>query len=199
MLRTALAVATVLLACAPLGAGCGGRSIRPDAPVAPRLSSERLGDIRSALTFEGDWMGGTPAVEDLEEVLDLARRRGVELLIDLRADSSRLGFAFDGVAAEAGMTLVVVDRTLPSGSIQELSFEISNAAIDHIRGLLNETDRAPALLLDDDGALAASVYAIYLTVDRGVDEDETLRTARRSGLTEDDVAFVRLQVERIGG
>lgn len=199
MHRTLASALCLLLVAAPMGAGCGGRSIRPEAPAAPRLTSERLGDVRSALTYEGDWMGGTPAEEGLAETLDLARRRGVETIVDLRREDSRDALSLEAPAGAAGMELVTVDRALPSAAIQEIPFEISNGAIDRIREILCEPGRSPVLLLDDDGVLSASVYAIHLTADLGVDVDEALRGARASGLTDQDVAFVRRQVTRIRG
>ena len=199
MLRSAPAVALIVLAAAMVGAGCFGKSARLDGPTEPRLASDRLGSVRSALTFDGDWMGGMPLAEDLDEDLDLAHRRGVAVIIDLRDAGSRETLPLDDAAERVGMELVVIDRALAGSSLQDLTSEISNAAVDVVRDWLGAPERRGVLLLDDDGSLAAAVYAIYLIADRDVDEADVLRAARASGMTDDDAAFVRSQVARSRG
>jgi len=198
MLRSALAAATLVAMSALVGVGCGGSPVRLDAPAGPRLSPDRLGSVRSSLACDGDWMGGIPLAEDLDDDLGLAHRRGVTVIIDLRDAANRDLMPLDAAAERAGMELVEIDRALAGDTLQDLTSEISNAAVDVVRDLLNEPGRSGVLLLDDDGSLAAAVYAIYLTADRGVDESGTLNAARSSGMSDDDVAFVRRQVARIG-
>ena len=144
-------------------------------------------------------IGGVPLPEDLDDDLDLARRRGVATIIDLRDDRARTALPLDDAAVRVGMDLVVVERNLPSDTIQDLTSEISNAAIDSVRDVLNRPGRDGVLLLDDDGSLSAAVYAIHLAADKGADPSDVLRGARGSGLSDRDADFVRSQVARSGG
>ncbi|MEM1448266.1 MAG: hypothetical protein AAF957_01410 [Planctomycetota bacterium] len=199
MSRTTAAHLVLALIAASTLLACGGASIRPTGTNEPRLASDRLGSVRSALTYDGDWMGGVPLPEDLDDDLDLARRRGVATIIDLRDDRARTALPLDDAAVRVGMDLVVVERNLPSDTIQDLTSEISNAAIDSVRDVLNRPGRDGVLLLDDDGSLSAAVYAIHLAADKGADPSDVLRGARGSGLSDRDADFVRSQVARIGG
>ncbi|MEM9380184.1 MAG: hypothetical protein AAGB93_09585 [Planctomycetota bacterium] len=199
MPRTTAASLVLALLFASTLLACGGKSIRPTGPVEPKLTADRLGSVRSALTYDGDWMGGVPLPEDLDDDLDLARRRGVATIIDLRDDRARTELPLEQAAVRVGMDLVVVERNLPGESIQDLTSEISNAAIDSVRDVLNRPGRDGVLLLDDDGSLSAAVYAIHLAADKGADPSDVLRGARGSGLSERDADFVRSQLARIGG
>ena len=84
-----------------------------------------------------------------------------------------------------------------SGGSESPAVRITDQAVDRIRAELGNNGRPRVLLLDDDGRLATSVYAIHLVVDEGVDAATALSAARSTGLTESCQAFVAAQVARI--
>ena len=66
-----------------------------------------------------------------------------------------------------------------------------------MRTILQMRGRQRALLLDETGVGSSLVYAIHLTVDKGVEEVEALRAARAIGIDESFAEFVHDEVERI--
>ncbi|WP_145204230.1 hypothetical protein [Planctomycetes bacterium Poly30] len=196
-----LAAAAGLLASATLLSGCGGAGVRAKVSVGPRLTSARLGSIRSAMTYDGDWLGGMSPVEELKPDLELAARRGVEFVIDLRTSHTRSVLPLDEPAEFAGLQLVVIDGADPvPGKDGFVPFEgvgVTDRAVDAVRQILNAPGRRRSLLLDENGTRSSMVYAIHLTVDEGVAEAEALRAARATGLSQEGVEFVRAQVQRI--
>lgn len=188
--------------------GCSGRSLRSGVSVGPRLTSARLGSVRSAMTYDGDWLGGTSPPECLVEDLQLAARRGVEVVVDLRAPSYQESFSLEEPALAAGLDLVCVDvadpwiaTTDPAGADLQggelLPSLVSDATVDRVRAILLAPGRRRTLLLDGDGTLSSMIYAVHLTVDEGVAEAEALRAARATGLSRIQEDFVKRQVARI--
>lgn len=194
--RSVLSLARLALVtgCGALVTGCGGGTLRRSAPAVPRLAAQRLGSIRCAMTYDGDWLGGMPPLEALEGDLDLAARRGVEIVVDLRVDASKQYLPLGPYAIPLGLELeeIPVGPTASSGP-----FRISDESIDRVRTILRAPGRRRTLLLDDSGTLAPMLYAIHLAVDEGVPESEALRAARVVGLTPECERFVRDQVARI--
>ncbi|MEM9798682.1 MAG: hypothetical protein AAGA20_00060 [Planctomycetota bacterium] len=185
----------LLLALLPVLVACGGRDVRVDRPVEPRLAAERLGGVTGALTYDGDWVGGMPPAADLRESLELARRRGVEIVVDLAAgDGEDLRY----VADDLGLGLVEIDRNEVSLEAQELTSRISNAAVDSTLRVLAEPGRSRALVLDDDGSLATSIYIVHLASSRGIPRSAAIDIARAAGLSDFDLEFVERQIERVG-
>lgn len=192
-----LALALLSTPLAWISSGCGGAPVRAGLDVAPSLATARLGGVTSALTFGGDWMGGVPSPEDLGADLELASRRGVEVVLDLRTLALREDQPLGSLVRDAGMELVEVNLRAVGEELQEFPFEISNKAIDNVRDYLRTPGRSRVLVLDDDGRLGAMVYAIHLELDRGVALEDSLRAARATGITSEDARFMRAQLKRI--
>lgn len=176
---------------------CGGGALRAGVSVGPRLTHARLGDVRGAMTYDGDWLGGTPPLEALAADLDLAARRGVEVVIDMRSPRVRESVPLNGPAGAVGLEVVEVDLLMGFDGPEAPEVPITDAAVDRIRSILRAPGRRRTLLLDDDSTLAATVYAIHLAVDENVPAAMALRAARASGLTHACEDFVDAQVERI--
>ncbi len=187
-------MALVVAACV-LGA-CGVGGTRSGVAVGPRLSAARLGSVRSALTFDGDWMGGIPQRDDLATDLELAARRGVEIVIDLRTEAAKTELSIVDPVTDVRMELVEID---PQRERTEAASDpwISAIAIDRVRAVLRTPGRPRVLILDETGTQSALVYAIHLAADEGETEVEALRAARATGLDDTHAAFVHAQVERI--
>lgn len=174
--------------------------MRADVPAGPRFTAARLGELRGVMTCDGDWLGGSSSSSGLPADLDLASRRGVEVVIDMRSARVRASAPLAEPAAAAGLEVIEVDPLegfQASESDESLALQITDLAVDRIRSRLRSPHRPRALLLDDDGRLASSVYAIHLVADGGVDASTALRAARSTGLTDSCQAFVTEQVNRI--
>ena len=152
------------------------------------------------MTCDGDWLGGTSSSGGLAADLDLASRRGVEVVIDMRTERARASTSLGELAAAAGLAVVEVDPLMGFDASEggaPLAVPVTDRAVNRIRAVLGTPDRPRALLLDDDGRLASSVYAIHLVADEGVDAAVALGAARSAGLTDSCQAFVVEQVARI--
>jgi len=195
-IRSLPEVAVAALA-APLGllllaAACG--STRGAEDVGPELVPSRLGGLRCSMTYDGDWLGGMPSSERIAEDLELASRRGVEVVLDLRSPEARGALPLDVYAGALGLSLVAVDVGIGEA---EDGAPVTEGGVDRVRALLETPGRRRVLLLDDDGTLASMIYAIHLAADEGIDEDTALRAARATGLGDGGERFVREQIARI--
>lgn len=187
----------LVLSVAALSAACAGRSVRAGVTVGPRLTAARLGEVRGAMTYDGDWLGGTPPLECLAADLDLASRRGVEILVDMRSARIRSSVPLAGLAGDAGLEVVEVDLLEGFDGAEAPEVPITDRAVDRIRQILKAPGRRRTLLLDDDGRLASTVYAVHLAVDENVPATMALRAARSTGLSDACELFVKEQVARI--
>ena len=188
------------LAVAALSAACAGGRVRADLPAGPSFTAARLGELRGAMTCDGDWLGGSSSPDGLAADLDLAGRRGVEVVTDMRSERARASTPLSELAAAAGLEVVEVDPLMGFDASEggaPPAVPVTDRAVNRIRAVLGTPDRPRALLLDDDGRLASSVYAIHLVADEGVDADAALGAARSIGLTDSCQAFVMEQVARI--
>lgn len=153
------------------------------------------------MTYDGDWLGGMPPADELFADLELAARRGVEFVIDLRSAHARRVQPLDEAVQAAGLTLVVVpdakSDAKPDPEAPASPVGLSEEAVDEVRRILNAPGRRRSLLMDENGTLASMVYAIHLAVDEGIAEAEALRAARATGMSEAHVNFVHEQVLRI--
>ncbi len=182
-------------------AGCGGIGVRSKVSVGPRLAPARLGSIRCAMTYDGDWLGGMPPADELHADLELAARRGVDFVIDLRSSYARGVQPLDEAVKAAGLSLVTVSDAPveedEAGEAGALPVGLSAQAVDEVRRILNAPGRRRSLLIDENGTRASMVYAIHLAVDEGIAEAEALRAARATGMNQVCADFVHEQVERI--
>jgi hypothetical protein len=151
------------------------------------------------MTYDGDWLGGVSSSERIAEDLELASRRGVEVVLDLRDPGERASLPLDVYTGALGLSLVAVDLVggASGGAGPDTNLPVTEAGLDRVRALLETPGRRRVLLLDDDGTIASMIYAIHLAADEGVDGDTALRAARATGLGGDGEAFFRDQVARI--
>lgn len=187
MRTSALSRLVTALAAVALGAACVSLDDgSEDAEVVPGLEMSDLGGMVNVAVLDDVWLGGHASAEDL----DLAKRRGIETVVDLGdAGTGRLDVA--AVCAELGIEHepAPLDPTVPS-----------DTAVDRVLATLMRPERGAVLLLCDDGARCATVFAIYRVVSGGLALDDALEEARRVGLkpgTGEDA--VRRQVERLTG
>lgn len=167
----------------------------------PTLSAARLGSVRGALTYDGDWLGGIPGADDLEADLELASRRGVQLVIDLRPDASKQQLSLFDPVADLGMELVEISlrgtKTTPESDDPVEFGPITDIAVERVLNRLKPSDRDRVLLLDENGCDASVLYAIHLAVNEDVPVADALRAARATGLDDANAKFVCDQVERL--
>ena len=96
-----IASLTLALAAAALSAACAGGLVRADVPAGP-LHRGAPGELRGAMTCDGDWLGGSSSSGGLAADLDLASRRGVEVVIDMRSARVRALGAPGGASGRGG-------------------------------------------------------------------------------------------------
>ena len=155
------------------------------------------------MTYDGDWLGGMPPADELSADLELAARRGVDFVIDLRSIYARSVQPLDEAVANAGLSLITLSdesMELPPSESSDgttLPIGLSSAAVDEVRRILNAPGRRRSLLIDENGTRASMVYAVHLTVDEGIAEAEALRAARATGMNQACADFVHEQVVRI--
>lgn len=152
------------------------------------------------MTYDGDWLGGMPPIECLPEDLELASRRGVEVVVDLRSIRRRLEHGLEGPVVDAGMEYVSIElQRLDVGDDtgrDDLEV-ISDEAVDQVRSVLRAPGRRRVLLVDDDGTYSSMIYAIHLAADENVSEAMALRAARATGISVENEEFVKRQVRRL--
>ncbi len=190
-------------------AGCAGNGTDTDFRLPPRLDAEPLGGVKRSLTYSGDWVGGAPTDGSAEASINLACRRGVEMVVDLRRAPDGGGLV-ESAARGAGLAFVAVD---PSGdecaagetpaSVEDHGVLVADGALEEVRRLLNTPGRPRVLMLDDDGTLAAVMYGVYLAEDVGLDEGAVVDALRATGLSGTELRAIlreaRRQVEASSG
>ena len=150
------------------------RSPRASRPtVDPKLEVRRadMGGVTRCYVVDRIYVCSIPDESDLE----LAQRRGVELVIDLREEIPTGPDAFD---VERGLR----DLGLPYEWIPLPDGGISNASVDRAIELLAAEDRGQVLMFSDTGARGAMLLAIYRSSVLGVSRLEALEDARRFGM-----------------
>lgn len=175
----------LLLAAASLGA-CGSTGRGDDLPEHEPLQTSQLGSMRN-VSFSGEyWLGSIPSAADL----DLARRRGIERVIDLCTPDELPAYDLPLTCRTLGLEFV--DAGLHSAT------DISDGSVDRVVALLGEADMPKTLIFCGSGSTSAMFFAIHRVVNEGLELDEALLEARRSGMAPgEQETFVRRQVERI--
>ena len=177
-------LALLLLALAGAGAtSCAGLDAEDD-DAPPELNVAELGDLASVSVCGDVWIAEAPAAVHL----DLAHRRGIRTVISLLPE----GAPGELEVAEACRDLGI--ECVPIGAAAVLT----DADVDRVFAALDRADRGPTLMYCQSGARSAMVFATYRVIRHGVDLDEALAAARRTGMkpgTSED--FVRAQVERL--
>ncbi len=141
------------------------------------LRAAQLGGMRNGAVAEGVWTGGEPELADL----DLAERRGVRLVIDLRACSPRRPSL--AACEELGMQCVALP--LP----HELEHAATDEQVDAVLELLDR--RVPTLVVCEDGSRSATMLALHRLVLGQTSLELALQELRGVGsLSEEDEDFL---------
>jgi protein tyrosine phosphatase (PTP) superfamily phosphohydrolase (DUF442 family) len=183
--RTRLApAAAALLLCAGLPACRSSDNHSIDEEYPPVETSE-LGSMNNVSVAGQVWFGGVPSEEDL----DLAKRRGIEQVIDLCTTDEQ---------PEYDLATVCVELDLELFQVQLVSEEsIGDQLVDQVLGELDRTDQ-PKLIFCGTGSRSAMLFAIYRASRQGVPLEQALIEARRAGMKPGQPEeFVRAQVERL--
>ena len=149
------------------------------------LRMAELGDMVNVSVCGDVWLGAHASAQDL----GIASRRGIETVIDLRArvDPGRLDVPALCRSLGMGYVRAELDPAAPSDD-----------AVDRVLGELAREPRGDVLMLCDDGARCATVFAIYRVVEQGVDVEDALEEARRCGLKPGvGEAAIRFQLGRL--
>lgn len=172
---------------------CGGTGARREsAPARPSLRNGQMGSMNNVSVSGNIWMGSAPAPDDL----DLAARRGIERVIDLRSSAERevAGRAteeFVAACQELGLELLEVE-------VPEDLSATRNSTVDEVVSLLADHE-SRTLLLCRDGRRSAVFFALHRIVNEDVSVEDALVEARRCGMAPgEDEAFLLRQSQRLG-
>ena len=156
-------------------------------PSWPELEASTFGAMRNVSKCERIWFGGALTNEDVE----LARRRGVQSILDLSFSDEELGFDLGQACSEHGLALYHPNLLGP----EDLTDRNAEVALD----LLRDPARQPLLVVCSSGSNGAAFFALWRTLDHGMPLAEALEEARRSGMRPGPLeAYVREQAERLG-
>ena len=175
-----------LLLCVGLLAACQGTHDGGTEAAYPPITASTFGEMRNVSVSGPLWFGGTPCVGDLE----LAKRRGIERVIDLCAANEALAWAVGGTCESLDMEYLAAHV----GS----TAEVTDETVDLVLGWLSTEPAVPTLMFDASGGRCASLVAIHRVVALGVPVEEALVEARRAGMKPGEPEdFVRRQVARL--
>ena len=163
----------------------------------PRLEPAELGAMRNVSVSEGIWFGSVPNAEDL----DLARRRGIERVVDLRPtsqiDAPPGGFEPAPCPVGEACQELELEWTVPGLPDDPTTTRASlvDCVLDSLDG-----DAPRVLLYCADGSTCALFFAIHRVVNQGVDLESALLEARRAGVQgAAGEEFIRREVARLEG
>lgn len=177
-----------LLLCAGLLSACQGTSDGDTEATYPPITASTFGEMRNVSVCGPIWFGGAPCVEDLE----LAKRRGIERVVDLCAANEAPAWAVAGTCESLDMEYLAAHVGNTS--------EVTDETVDLVLGWLSTEPVVPTLMFDASGGRCASLVAIHRVVALGVPVEEALVEARRAGMKPGEPEdFVRRQVGRLRG
>jgi protein tyrosine phosphatase (PTP) superfamily phosphohydrolase (DUF442 family) len=165
------------------GAGCrSSSSTTLDTNHTPSARRSTLGSMSNVSEIDGVWIGSRPSLSDL----DLARRRGIGVVLDLSPAGDDAGYDLPAACATRRIAYIRLDvrKTM-----------LPDETVDRVLAELRRPDRGPVLVFCSDGSRAAMLFAIWRALDGGIGVDEAIVEARRSGMKPGvQESFVRLQV-----
>jgi hypothetical protein len=173
-------VCVLVLGCQSAGQIDGQESVREIVPAGD------AGHMHGVASGGAVWTSGLPSREDL----DLARRRGIEVAIDVSTEQEADGHDVASVCAELGIEYV----TMHCDTRERVCGEL----VDHVLSELRQRAHEPVLLFSGDSSRAAMLLAIHRIVDDRLPLERALVEARRAGMKPGHPEiFVRSQVLRL--
>ena len=146
----------------------------------PPMVAGEMGSMDTVAYAEELWFGSAPDADALR----LARRRGVERVIDL---CPRGGPDLRAVAEGVGLAWVAIPIPVEAAA---------DGTVDEVLAALRAPQRT--LMFCSEGDVSAALFAIHRAVQVGVPLEAALQEARRAGLDPDPgEALVRRQVARL--
>jgi protein tyrosine phosphatase (PTP) superfamily phosphohydrolase (DUF442 family) len=152
----------------------------------PPLVPDEFGSMHNVSCAGPIWIGGMPSSDDLE----LAQRRGVELVIDLSVPSEES-------TCEVRTQCRLFGLTYASAGLENED-QLTSESVDLVLANLRSADLPPTLMFCGTGSRSAAYLAIYRVTELGVPLEDALVEARRAGMQVGAAAaFVRAESERI--
>jgi len=173
-----------------VASGSACRSSESGDPTAayPAVVSADFGGMRNVSVAGPIWFGASPSGEDLE----LARRRGIRLVIDLTRPGEEKPSDVATICQRLGLDYI--DAHLPDTPLP------TSESVDYVLQCLTNDEDAPKLMFDGTGGRCAMFLAIYRAADQKVPLEDALTEARRAGMKPGEPEqFVREQYERLTG
>lgn len=152
----------------------------------PPLQPAELGEMHNVAVSEGLWIGSQPCETDL----DLAARRQIQRVVNLRVPELQAGFDLPQTCARLGLEYVEIGLD-EDGSL-------SDTSVDLALGLLEPRQPQPrTLLFCADGSRAVLIFAIHRVVHEQMPVASALAEAHRVGLRQSDDPTVQFHVQRL--
>lgn len=158
----------------------------PDDEANGGLQTADLGGMSNVSVCDNLWMGCLADAKDI----GIAGRRGIATVIDLRSETDQFDIASSCEEEEIEYLRLVLDPDAPDPEV--LDFALS---------VLLDADREgqSVLLLSDNGARSAMLFAVHRVIHDNVELELALEEARRSGMKPGAEPVVRQQVRRLIG
>lgn len=148
-------------------AGCQSASSTEAAAVV-HLEPAKFGGLKSCFQWGEMYLGSVPGPEELE----LAARRGVGLLLDLRQSP----------AQDSALSLQARDLGMEYAHAPIDPEQLSDGEVDRALTALAAAEERPALLFCETGSRAAMVAALF-RIERQPDSlERAIEDARRAGM-----------------
>lgn len=153
-------------------AGCGLlRKSSSGPPPIEALQSDELGSMTNVSVCGDLWVGGQPHRDDL----DLASRRGIELILDL-SGPGELGF--DPAATCRRLKMLYVSAPLRIAESDDFRQEDLNRVLE----ILEYQQGRTMLMFSSSGSEAALAFALHRARTEGLTSEEAELEARRAGM-----------------
>ncbi len=186
---TAILLAAAAAALVALPA-CRSLDLSPEEELGwPELREAELGQMANVHVCGPLWFGSAPARADLE----LAARRGIEVVIDATSPAEALDYDWARVCERLGLEPV---------DLEVGEEDLDAEQVDFFLGLFGGQSASrlggDVLLYCGNGQRSATLFAIYRVVLLGVPLELAVHEARRAGMKPGEPEqFVRRQVQRL--
>ena len=170
---------------------CAGCELFQPPPALPApqwsaLEASNFGTMENVSMSERLWFGGGAAEGDIE----LAFRRGVKRVLDLRFQADELGFDLVEACDAYGIELV-------AAGLKDAE-SLSGEDADLVLGVFRDIERRPLLVLCEAGSNSAAFFGLWRSLDHEMPLELALDEARKVGMRPGVLeGFVRAQHARL--
>jgi len=158
----------------------------PDEQAQGGLRTAELGGMSNVSVGGNIWMGCLADAKDI----GIAGRRGIATVIDLRGSTEEVDIASWCEAEDIEYLRLSLDPADPDPEVLDFALSVMLDA---------DREGQSILLLSDNGARSAMLFAVHRVIHDNVDLELALEEARRAGMKPGAESVVRQQVRRLIG